>query len=347
MKKNRNSSFVLYVDHGGHPAPLTECFIATAGHRLASRVRRYPASIAETMESAYCPNCLDAHFYDALTAVEQYGGYCPVCVQYPDCFATLAVQRVAAGAGATASPQYQFQCGRCDYSFTDHKAFPVPALQTILQQQRDELMAPYRQMMDYATHKWRNCSSSSSVYSSSSSASSPVQPQQESQQEPQRRSPSKSSSSQASQAWSMELLEAKMESFKARTDQKHSGELESTSFMQQTLIATILQGEEEYPQDQAEDAAVPSDTRRFSPNASGHGANAATPPPPPIPQQQHRQDHRQEQRPGHPLAVTDTLSRPTQSALFASCPPTVEITKASSNTARTKQQQQNLFGRRP
>jgi hypothetical protein len=57
---NDSSSFVDHepvptpsLDHASYPAPLTECFIATAGHRLVSSVRRYPARVVEATESAY------------------------------------------------------------------------------------------------------------------------------------------------------------------------------------------------------------------------------------------------------------------------------------------------------
>jgi len=61
-----SSSFrVLYVDHAGHPSPLSECYHATASRRLASScggaAARFPASAAEEVDSAYCPHCLSSH----------------------------------------------------------------------------------------------------------------------------------------------------------------------------------------------------------------------------------------------------------------------------------------------
>lgn len=204
---NGPKGFVLYVDHESHPAPITECFIATAGYRLASRVRRYPAAVAETMESAYCPSCLDQNFYDPLTAVEQQGGYCPVCVQCPDCFATLSIQKI----NNESSPQYKYQCGRCDYSFTDVAADTVQALQDILKQQRENLLAPYAELMEYATKKWSS-----------------------------RKNSAEKPTLNPRQVWSIELLEAKIKKCKERTEQKHVAELETTKLIQRKSIHEIL-----------------------------------------------------------------------------------------------------------
>jgi dynactin-4 len=83
---------VLYVDHQGHPAPLAECYHATASRRLSSSVDRYPSSTVTEVDSAYCPQCLS--FHDAATAATL--GYCPkaTCQQCPLCLAIAPVNVV-------------------------------------------------------------------------------------------------------------------------------------------------------------------------------------------------------------------------------------------------------------
>lgn len=57
---------MLYVDHQGHPAPLSMCYHATASRRLASAIDRQPPSTVTEIDSAFCPQCLA--FHDATSA---------------------------------------------------------------------------------------------------------------------------------------------------------------------------------------------------------------------------------------------------------------------------------------
>jgi dynactin-4 len=83
------NAHVLYVDHQGHPAPLAECYHATASRRLSSSIDRYPSSTVTEVDSAFCPQCLS--FHDAATAAAL--GYCPkaTCQQCPLCTAIASV----------------------------------------------------------------------------------------------------------------------------------------------------------------------------------------------------------------------------------------------------------------
>lgn len=103
---NPGTAYVLYVDHQGHPAPLSECYHATASRRLSSAVDRYPSSTITEVDSAYCPQCLS--FHDAATAATL--GYCPkaTCQQCPLCTAIASVSVVDAEAF--------YQCGACDWT---------------------------------------------------------------------------------------------------------------------------------------------------------------------------------------------------------------------------------------
>lgn len=87
-----DSAFVLYVDHQGHPAPLSLSYHATASRRLASSVDRHPPSTVAEVDSAYCPQCLT--FHDANSAATM--GYCPKssCRLCPLCnsVASIAVE---------------------------------------------------------------------------------------------------------------------------------------------------------------------------------------------------------------------------------------------------------------
>ncbi|KAG7359297.1 hypothetical protein IV203_015886 [Nitzschia inconspicua] len=84
-----SSAFVLYVDHEGHPAPLSLCYHATASRRLASSVDRHPPSTMTEVDSAYCPQCLS--FHDATTASNL--GYCPkpTCRLCPLCRSVASI----------------------------------------------------------------------------------------------------------------------------------------------------------------------------------------------------------------------------------------------------------------
>jgi hypothetical protein len=102
----RKEAFVLYVDHQGHPAPLQECYHATASRRLSSAVDRYPASTVEEVDSGFCPQCLA--FHDAATAAAF--GYCPkaTCQQCPLCTTAVSIN--------VQDETAFYQCGLCDWT---------------------------------------------------------------------------------------------------------------------------------------------------------------------------------------------------------------------------------------
>uniref|UniRef100_A0A7S2UH53 Dynactin subunit 4 n=1 Tax=Attheya septentrionalis TaxID=420275 RepID=A0A7S2UH53_9STRA len=81
---------VLYVDHAGHPAPLSLCYHATASRLLSSSIEhRAPPSTTTEVDSAYCPQCLT--FHDAASALML--GRCPKphCRSCPLCEAVLSI----------------------------------------------------------------------------------------------------------------------------------------------------------------------------------------------------------------------------------------------------------------
>lgn len=83
------AAYVLYVDHQGHPAPLSCSYHATASRRLSSSVDRYPPSTLTEIDSAYCPQCLS--FHDVASAATI--AYCPrpQCRRCPVCTAVASV----------------------------------------------------------------------------------------------------------------------------------------------------------------------------------------------------------------------------------------------------------------
>ena len=100
------AAYVLYVDHQGHPAPLSLTYHATASRRLASGVDRHPPSTVTEVDSAYCPQCLG--FHDANTASTI--GYCPkpTCRLCPLCRSIASV--------TVENSLCFYLCGRCDWS---------------------------------------------------------------------------------------------------------------------------------------------------------------------------------------------------------------------------------------
>ena len=105
MPSSSSSAYVLYVDHCGHPAPLSECFHATASRRLSSAIMdRHPPSTILEVDSAYCPQCLRCH--DSSGAAQL--GYCPKasCAYCPVC---LSVVTAVVVDGAC-----YYKCGRTD-----------------------------------------------------------------------------------------------------------------------------------------------------------------------------------------------------------------------------------------
>jgi dynactin 4 len=103
---NGDSAFVLYVDHEGHPAPLSLSYHATASRRLASSVNRHPPSTITEVDSAYCPQCLS--FHDATTAANL--GYCPkpTCRLCPLCRSVASI--------SVDDSDCFYKCGRCQWN---------------------------------------------------------------------------------------------------------------------------------------------------------------------------------------------------------------------------------------
>ena len=81
--------YVLYVDHQGHPSPLSSCYHATGARRLSSSVERFPPSTSTEIDSAFCGHCLTP--YDADTAARL--GFCPKasCQRCPMCLSSLTL----------------------------------------------------------------------------------------------------------------------------------------------------------------------------------------------------------------------------------------------------------------
>lgn len=107
LKMNgEDSAYVLYVDHQGHPAPLSMSYHATASRRLASAIDRHPPSTVTEVDSAYCPQCLS--FHDANTAANL--GYCAKasCRLCPLCRSVASV--------AVDETDCLYKCGLCDWT---------------------------------------------------------------------------------------------------------------------------------------------------------------------------------------------------------------------------------------
>lgn len=99
-------TYCLYIDHQGHPAPLTESFHATASRRLSSAVARYPPSTAVETDSAYCRHCLA--FVDVASATRD--GHCrkATCQLCPICLASASIE--------ASNGQCYYRCGRCEWT---------------------------------------------------------------------------------------------------------------------------------------------------------------------------------------------------------------------------------------
>lgn len=104
----QDSAHVLYVDHQGHPAPLSLCYHATASRRLASAVDRQPPSTVTEIDSAYCPQCLT--FHDATSAATTLGGFCnkATCRLCPLCRSVASV--------GIEGQDCLYKCGNCDWT---------------------------------------------------------------------------------------------------------------------------------------------------------------------------------------------------------------------------------------
>jgi len=98
---------ILFIDHQGHPAPLTECFYATASRRLSSTLNdRYPPSTRTEVDSAYCPHCLSYH--DATSAAQKTFCPKPTCQKCPLCITSPV--SIVADEGSL-----RFRCFQCDW----------------------------------------------------------------------------------------------------------------------------------------------------------------------------------------------------------------------------------------
>lgn len=138
--KGENSAHVLYVDHQGHPAPLSMCYHATASRRLASAIDRQPPSTITEVDSAFCPQCLA--FHDSTSAASL--GYCPkaTCRLCPIC-------RSVASIGVDES-DCVYKCGLCDWTSRKCSLYtPVTAgdngvvTQEEIEKASDELLAQW------------------------------------------------------------------------------------------------------------------------------------------------------------------------------------------------------------
>lgn len=114
MTLPETSSFVLFVDHQGHVAPIGHCYHATASRRLSSSIERHPPSTQVEIDSAYCPQCLS--FHDVASASQL--GYCPKtsCQQCPQCQSVVNVSLV--------DQKCFYACSCCDW---DSKAIDLVA----------------------------------------------------------------------------------------------------------------------------------------------------------------------------------------------------------------------------
>lgn len=107
---NSSSSYILFVDHEGHVAPLGLCYHATASRRLSSSIERHPPSTITEIDSAYCPHCLAVH--DVASASRL--GFCPKpsCQQCPKCFSVLNII-------IDDSKRCFYTCGYCDWNSSE------------------------------------------------------------------------------------------------------------------------------------------------------------------------------------------------------------------------------------
>lgn len=113
MVTSRDPAYVLYVDHQGHPSPLSECFHATASRRLSSTADRInrPSTVTQ-VDSAYCPQSLS--FYDASSATTLGYSPSPACLQCPICTSIVSCKTVE----SFSQWVFSFDCGNCDWNST-------------------------------------------------------------------------------------------------------------------------------------------------------------------------------------------------------------------------------------
>ena len=109
-----SDSFVLYYDHAGHLAPLSQCFHATASRCLSSLSGKHPPTTTTLVDSAYCPQCL--LFHDAATAASY--PFCTTCHKCPLCqsVASVAMEHANASTDANTNTTVLFKCGYCSWT---------------------------------------------------------------------------------------------------------------------------------------------------------------------------------------------------------------------------------------
>jgi len=109
-----SDSFVLYYDHAGHLAPLSQCFHATASRCLSSLSGKHPPTTTTLVDSAYCPQCL--LFHDAATAASY--PFCTTCHKCPLCqsVASVAMEHSNASTDANTNTTVLFKCGYCSWT---------------------------------------------------------------------------------------------------------------------------------------------------------------------------------------------------------------------------------------
>lgn len=166
-----SKAYVLYVDHQGHPAPLTECFHATASRRLSSTVYRYPVATMQEVDSAYCPQCLT--FHDAATGALL--GYCPKasCRRCPLCL-SVATVHTDPPTGTSGGIECFYKCGFCDWTSKDCQLSVTVSsdddnklgrlelmrasedMSVALTERRKQARQPVEALHKYVTEQWSN-----------------------------------------------------------------------------------------------------------------------------------------------------------------------------------------------
>jgi hypothetical protein len=145
------AAHVLYVDHAGHPSPLSECYHATASRRLASSVHRYPASTTYAeLESAYCPHCLACH--DGPAASRSPHCSRPTCQVCPVCLSATSIvtgrQEKTQESGNVEVDDEEappllvhYKCGNCEWTSLECDLF-VPIGHSSLEDEEGEGSRP-------------------------------------------------------------------------------------------------------------------------------------------------------------------------------------------------------------
>lgn len=138
---NNPPAYVLYVDHQGHAAPLSQCFHATASRRLSSTVdRQHRPSTTTQVDSAFCPQCLS--FHDASSASNL--GYCPkpTCLQCPLCTSVVSIRKSTEGENC-----FFYKCGRCTWD-SKQCQLTVPSTSSDVLPSKEEMATAMAQLAD-------------------------------------------------------------------------------------------------------------------------------------------------------------------------------------------------------